>query len=280
MRREPNSQESCIPKRGKREEANEVLNMHMLNVHMHTLLKSCVTTFENKSWIDLSTAGSKIADNITNWRVRNDESLSFHKIITFTLNQSPSIYNKTRYNFDKTNWTLFNTKLSDNFLHKNISINTVLSASGTELDKLCENISLAIKETIISHVPSTKNYKKRLLLSWWNKDISNLRKSVNNARRKKQKNATRQNIDSYRSLRNKYKNIIRKSKHEDFSNSCKNAESPWELHHSSTPSLLKDDGTYTLSDTETCNFLLEKWFPDDDSDNDQDVHLQTRQHVQ
>jgi len=52
MRREPNSQESCIPKRGKREEANEVLNMHMLNVHMHTLLKSCVTTFENIDLID------------------------------------------------------------------------------------------------------------------------------------------------------------------------------------------------------------------------------------
>ena len=104
---------------------------------------------------------------------------------------------------------------------------------------------------------------------------------------KNKKNASPQNIDLYRSLRNKYKNAIRQSKHDDFSNTCRSAVSPWELlrkltsksQHSSTPALLKDDGTYTSNDTETCNFLLDKWFPDDDPDNDQHVHLQTRQHV-
>ena len=288
-----NSHSSLWSNESKNDKKGNQLEMVLLQNDLTVLNNvNSPPTFQNtqggKSWIDLSTAGSKISDNIINWRVRNYESLSFHKMITFTLNQTPSVYNKTRYNFDKTNWTLFNTKLSENFLLKNISENTVLSTSKSELDKLCENISMAIKDTIVSHVPSTKNYKKRLLVSWWNKDISNLRKSVNNARRKNQKDATPQNVNFYRSLRNKYKNAIRKSKHEDFSNSCRNAESPWELlrkltsksHHSSTPALLKDNDTYTLNDTDTCNFLLEKWFPDDDSNDDQDVHLQTRQHVQ
>lgn len=258
-----------------------------------TVLNSVTSppTFENtqggKSWIDISTAGSQIADNVINWRVRNDESLSFHKIITFSLNLSPSINNQVRYNFERTNWPLFNQKLSENFLCKNISVERVSSVPMTELDILAESISVVIKDTIISHVPSTENYKKRLLVSWWNKEISSLRKSVNNARRKKQKQLTPQNIDSYRNLRNKYKNAIRKSKHDDFSNFCSTAESPWELlrkltsrpQNSCTPVLLKDDRTFTINDQDTCTFLLKKWFPDDDANEDQNVHAQTRQYV-
>ena len=52
-------------------------------------------TFENSrggvSWIDISIAGCQIVDKISNWKVQDEECLSFHKIITFTFNVSPSI---------------------------------------------------------------------------------------------------------------------------------------------------------------------------------------------
>ena len=139
-------------------------------------------TFENTrggcSWIDISTAGSKVADKISDWKLHNEESLSFHKIITFSLSLTPLTDNKIRYNFEKTNWDIFNITLSDNFHSKNISEEKIQNAELCELDILAERISVAIKDTIISVVPSTTNYKNRVLVSWWSKEISIFRKMV------------------------------------------------------------------------------------------------------
>ena len=149
-------------------------------------------TFENTrggvSWIDLTVAGSKITDRVANWKVHDVESLSFHKIINFSLNISPITSNVVRYNFEKTNWNEFNTILETNFTNNNISVEKPTVAALTDIDDLARRISISIKETIMSHVPSYVNYKNRRLVSWWNNEIAILRKSVNKARREKHNN--------------------------------------------------------------------------------------------
>ena len=46
------------------------------------------------------------------------------------------------------------------------------------------------------------------------------------------------------------------------------------------PTLKKECGSYTTDDLDTCNYLLEKWFPDDDLSNESDYHKAVRDHVQ
>ena len=75
----------------------------------------------------------------------------------------------------------------------------------------------------------------------------------------KQKHPTTNNIESYRTLRNKYKYTICKFKQDNFSNFCSSAENPWDLFRKLTsrsknnvaPTLLKTDGNYTKDDRDT-----------------------------
>ena len=46
------------------------------------------------------------------------------------------------------------------------------------------------------------------------------------------------------------------------------------------PTLKKECGAYTTDDLDTCNYLLEKWFPDDDLSTESDYHKAVRDHVQ
>ena len=82
--------------------------------------------------------------------------------------------------------------------------------------------------------------------------------------------------------------MIRSSKSENFKIFCKNTENPWDLlkklttsyRTPSIPTLKKDDGTYTVSDFDTCSYLLDKWFPDDDISSENEQHTQVRDTVQ
>ena len=95
-------------------------------------------------------------------------------------------------------------------------------------------------------------------------------------------------LDNYRSLRNQYKYKIRASKSESFKTYCSTAKSPWDLVNKITssyktpciPTLKKDCGTYTISDFDTCSYLLDKWFPDDDISSENEQHKQVRVFVQ
>ena len=248
-------------------------------------------TFENTrggvSWIDISAAGNKIADKCGNWKVINEECLSFHKIITFSLSVSPLTSHEIRYNFEKTNWLRFNNILEDEFLKNNITTDNLFNGSKCEVDDLAKRITISIRDTIVSVVPSSVNYKNRTLVSWWSKDISDLRKQVNKARAQKQKYRSTENIQLYKNARNNYKYAIRKSKHEDFSKYCSSADSPWDLLRkltskpqcTATPTLLKDDGTFSKNDSDTCEYLLKKWFPDDDQATDDVIHGEIRHYV-
>ena len=81
--------------------------------------------------------------------------------------------------------------------------------------------------------------------------------------------------------------MIRKSKY-DFKNTCNNAKNPWGFMNKiirgrfspmSVPTLQKDDGTFISSDEETAQYLLEKWFPDDCTSDNNEEQSRLRQLV-
>ena len=201
-----NSHSSLWSNRGKNDKKGDDLEAFLLQYDLNVLNDvNSPPTFENSrggaSWIDISIAGCQIVDKISDWKVHEEECLSFHKVITFTFNVSPSISSVVRYNFGKTDWLKFNNNLSLEFAKNGVSVTTACDSEHA-VEDLAKRATISLRDTIISTVPSTVNFKKRKLVSWWNKDISEIRKKVNRARRQKQKNPCDENSVAYKNLKN------------------------------------------------------------------------------
>ena len=218
-----------------------------------------------RSWIDVTAAGDHMADKISNWKVLEEETLSFHKLISFDI-QTPHEDDLTvKYHFESTDWIQFNMFMQNQFILNNISCSTEVPDK-LSLDSLATKITDIFTLTIKSNVKSTKNYSRRKLVPWWSKEIAQLRKLVNKARTKFQSTREQADLEKYKSIRNRYKNKIRNSKAVNFENYCKSEGDPWALVKKLTstykppciPTLKKECGTYTTDDLDTCNYLLEK----------------------
>ena len=240
-----------------------------------------------RSWIDVTVAGDRMADKISNWKVLEEETLSFHKLISFDI-QTPHEDDLTvKYHFESTDWIQFNTFMQNQFILNNISCSTEVPDK-LSLDSLATKITDIFTLTIKSNVKSTKNYSRRKLVPWWSKEIAYLRKLVNKARTKFQSTREQADLEKYKSIRNRYKNKIRNSKAVNFENYCKSEGDPWALVKKLTstykppciPTFKKECGSYTTDDLDTCNYLLEKWFPDDDLSTESDYYKAVRDHRQ
>ena len=65
-----------------------------------------------------------MADKISNWKVLEEETLSFHKLISFDI-QTPHEDDLTvKYHFESTDWIQFNTFMQNQFILNNISCST------------------------------------------------------------------------------------------------------------------------------------------------------------
>ena len=84
-------------------------------------------TFENssngKSWIDITAIGASLQQNVTNWKILEQESLSFHKFIYFEINYQGYTSDKQQlFNFKLTNWSQFNEHLETQIHNNNFKI--------------------------------------------------------------------------------------------------------------------------------------------------------------
>ena len=157
----------------KGEEVEGILLKHNMIVMNDPNSTPTFDSGRGQSWIDLTVCGDLIADKIRNWRVVNEESLSFHKMIKFDIQtiRTDSIVEKCHYN--STDWKHFNECLKEKFVYSNITAKMQVSDI-TELDELVTQITNIFTATIKSNVKSTKNYKQRNLVSWWSNEIYNL----------------------------------------------------------------------------------------------------------
>ena len=105
-------------------------------------------------------------DNIENWHVSNDVTLSDHNRIEFDfILEHADNSDDTYRNIKKTNWSTFKNELKENF-----------QDSGSEdIDTMATELEEAIIKSYLSSSKLLK-FKKNKKPPWWNKDLTILQK--------------------------------------------------------------------------------------------------------
>lgn len=131
----------------------------------------------SKSHIDITFASATVRRRVSDWRVRDNESLSPHKNISF--NMKPGVQNpQTPQNHG---WAT--NKIDKHLLSVALNarpyVPTPSSTIDEEADQLCGWITLAVDGC----VPKRQLSNSRRLAHWWNCDIGELRKKCLSAKR-------------------------------------------------------------------------------------------------
>lgn len=138
---------------------------------------STFSSHQGSSHIDLTICSAKISNLIANWAVSPLDSLSDHRIITFTLNPSgqrplKSTYDQ-RFNINKAKWNSLRSGLIPVLQHSIHQIVNIQSNFET-------NINICVKEFVHKIITVVKNnipFRKIRTVSnpWWNIKIQILR---------------------------------------------------------------------------------------------------------
>ncbi|XP_037932593.1 uncharacterized protein LOC119667375 [Teleopsis dalmanni] len=211
--------------------------------------------------LDLTLASTFISNNISNWRVLEENSLSDHKYIRFDLEGEVEDTFEIR-NVRKTNWSLYNFYLEQN-----------ISCLGNRITN-CQELNLEVNklENIITGAfeNSCELIKKKRSrnVPWWNRELDILRKKA-----RQLLNRAKSNGDwaSYKCALTAYNRELRKSKRESWRRHCEEIEtlpaaarlqkSLNKDHSNSLSTLKKADGSFTVSLEETGQLLLDTHFP-------------------
>ncbi|XP_066261300.1 uncharacterized protein [Euwallacea similis] len=124
---------------------------------------------ESTSIIDITLATDKIISQIGDWQVLEEESLSFHKYITYRIH-SGQLKQQTHERIN--GWKMENSNM------ETLNINFKKMVTGEKQNIKAENITdLIIKtcNTVLTRRKNTKGHNKKAIY-WWNDTISQLRK--------------------------------------------------------------------------------------------------------
>ena len=237
----------------------------ILGTQLHIVNKGNKPTFNDirrEQVIDITLCSNNIVDNIENWHVSNDVTLSDHNRIEFDfILEHADNSDDTYRNIKKTNWSTFKNELKENF-----------QDSGSEdIDTMATELEEAIFKfyLIISNLLKLKKNKKP---PWWNKDLTTLQKRVHSTRIKCNRYKTPENQEEHNSFKRDYKYKIRKAKEEGWQKFCTELEdltSAARLQKTLKQgkkqmlgTYKKPDGSYTETPEETLKLLLDTHFPD------------------
>lgn len=131
---------------------------------------------QSQSYIDVTFVSARIQDLVSNWVVREDESLSLHRDITFDIGSSSTAtiqpsrgWATSKIEATQLKATL--TRLADPLPET--------AAAGTAADSLVEWMTQAAD----SCLPKRQQSNGRLPVPWWSEHIGSLRKECLRARR-------------------------------------------------------------------------------------------------
>lgn len=211
--------------------------------------------------LDLTLCSSIISENIKNWVVSDEISLSDHKHILFNY-AANNLIKATYRNPRKTNWESYTSKFECQMelVPKKIS-------SCWELEKVSHNLITKMKEAYHSSCPEKKRSTNRNV-SWWNEKLRKLRK---NARKLFNRAKRTADWSSYREALTRYNLEIRKSKRNTWKSVCENIETIpicarlqkvlSKDHSNGLGFLKKENGLFTSSTHETLETLIQAHFP-------------------
>lgn len=238
-------------------------------------------TTRGKAWIDVSVTKGVA---VTQWMVSDIESLSDHSFIFFSV-QKPCVeeVRKRRFNHRKADWKIFQRHLAT---YRPISHDLDFDAA------LIEDMANDFNNCIIKACEeSMLTPASRVSKPWWNFELWQLKKEVRRKRRKFQEaRGCERDIKKtdYKNKRREYKHAIRKARIQSWHDFCEleSKKDPFSLpykilarktrNQSTLHTVKKKDDTWTNDEPETSAFLLREYFPMDNLEEEEELHISIR----
>jgi ribonuclease HI len=254
-------------------------------------------TSRGESNVDLTLHSLTLVGKVINWKVETEEeSASDHLIITFELqrerHQNEEEIDTFKYCTKKANWETFNKLIreSENILCNEIH-NTMRYTGRYSINTMIERFMLNVDSACKQSMPKSRQQYSRSV-SWWSKDLEIMRKHVNASRRRYQrtKNLDLRNTRKklYFNLQTKYKEKLLETRRDSWRQFCNatDKQNPWSFAYkimsgklkstTSLKTIYKLDGEFTQTIEETTNYLMNKFFPTDECNEDNNYHKALR----
>ncbi|XP_035233312.1 uncharacterized protein LOC118205132 [Stegodyphus dumicola] len=249
---------------------------------------------QGSSYVDVTVIGSDLLQDVSSWRLSEKESLSDHMMIEFEFCLSTFLRDTSNvpfkiFNTGKANWDRFR-KFCSFRITRFIDILNYCT-DGSRLNTLVENFSFVLLQAsqISIHV---RNHGKHNV-PWWSAEIFCMRKRLNASRRRFQRCKNPPLRELYKSKYLEYRKVYNLKLADAKSQSWKTFLSTIDVH-----SVWKKIYTYgvkrgfmkkieitgiclftgetTNSLEETITAVLQKSFPSDLEENDDDLHKEYR----
>lgn len=153
-----------------------------------------------------------------------------------------------------------------------------------EAEDLAEAFQVACVNACMFSMPHRKPVPNNNKTAWWNNDLSRRRSEVRKARKRFQEerdSVSRAQLRyAFKELRRQYKDEILEARKISFRNFCsqQSAADPWSLVYKilakkkksnvNLQTIQREDGSWTESEKETMEALLDKYFPEDNANED------------
>ena len=218
-----------------------------------------------KTIIDITLVSESIAKDISDWIVNKDHKFSDHRRLEYKLKYTSKNVVYTR-NFRSADWIRFRT-----ILEKTRSWTPPVIWSRQVLDKEVSNFIGQIRKALEVVCPLRKIEFKKNKGSWWNNELSTLKKKAKRLHRKFQRVQSNHCNEQYKLARKAYSDAISQAKNQCWRNFCdsiqdiksfsKVSKSLTSDCRISIGQLRKDDGTLTNDVTDILNELMDTHFP-------------------
>jgi hypothetical protein len=233
-----------------------------------------------ESWIDITVSTSELAHKIQNWRVSEENKLSDHNLILFSLRTQNHASNLNRTTSHPTrrfatqagNWKQFQLKVLQHRQQWVDIINNTTTKENldTAITTIWDDLGEINKTCFPPFLPKTKYFP------WWSPKLNALKKQVNALRRrvKRCKNPVVREIcgTRFKDLKNRYRAEILMAKQDSWKKFCTDCvkSSPWKIYNMckagftrqpAPTSLTLPDGSVSTTAKETAIALLHKFFP-------------------
>ncbi|XP_050681184.1 uncharacterized protein LOC126976726 [Leptidea sinapis] len=218
--------------------------------------------------IDLTLATDHVSSLVNDWHVSDEPSCSDHRWIRFNLrlNTKPAL---PRRNPRKTDRTKYDRLVRNELM----AISLPDDYNGTAgIETHVTNITQTLINSYEQTCPLTSTKPNSIDKSvWWGPELDRLRCKVRKLFNRAKNTRAPDDWDAYKQAQYRFKRRIRERKRESWRRFCTNIESTNQAAKvknilSRDPErnlgcLKKSDGTYTKSDPETCELLLQTHFP-------------------
>ena len=218
--------------------------------------------------MDVTLAGHKVRDKISNWCYLDIPSLSDHPFIRFDLEICPQTTSKAQFllpNLEFIDSNVFGALLSATLPYQ------TPPQSRQQIDIAIQSLTSAIQKAALCKTvrlprPSNKT------VYWWTADLSKLRAQLRKAQKASNKRPCSLNLETTADFKRRYKSLIRTTRAEAFKTFC-SKETGIELFKSlrklsgaersfrNVPALKNSEGTLTNNDSEILSIFHEHFFP-------------------